>query len=252
MANNDKGTRIVEYLKLHNLATVKELVAYCGFSPATVRRELVRLNNEGVVYRVHGGVTLNRFVTQQPTTNEKQGRNLDEKMAIAAAAASLISPNDAIVLDAGTTTYQIARNITNVPLRIITPDLHIGLLLADYQQIEVSVTGGIIDWSSQSCIGPSAVTMMSRIHPKYTFLSCNAFSIDAGITAPTYEKATIKSTLLQQSSKCVLTADSSKFGLIQLYEVGALKDVDIIITDKKLDEKAAEGIRALGVELILC
>ena len=164
----------------------------------------------------------------------------------------MIHPNDSIVLDAGTTTYQIALNIINMPVRVITPDLRIGLLLADYQQIEVSVTGGSVDWSSQSCIGPHATSMLSKIHPTYTFLSCNAFKLDTGITAPTYEKAFIKSALLAQSSKRVLVADSSKYGITQLFEVGALKELDTIITDKHLDVDVAEGIRRLGVEFILC
>ncbi len=248
----DKSKLIIDYLKLHNLVTVNELVNYTKLSPATIRRELVRLDNEGVVYRVHGGVTLNRFVPAQPTTSEKQQRNMAEKMAIAAAATQLIHPNDSIVLDAGTTTYQIAQNLINLPVRVITPDLRIGLLLADYQQIEVSVTGGCVDWSSQSCIGPHSISMLSSIHPTYTFLSCNAFKLDTGITAPTYEKAYIKSTLLHQSSRRVLVADSSKYGKTQLFEVGALKELDVIITDKNLDPEAAEGIRRLGVELILC
>lgn len=252
MADDTKAKLIIDYLKLHNLVTVNELVSVTGLSAATIRRELVRLDNEGVVYRVHGGVTLNRFVPAQPTTSEKQGQHAVEKTAIAAVAAAMIHANDAVVLDAGTTTYKIAQNLINTPVRVITPDLRIGLLLADYQQIEVSVTGGSIDWSSQSCIGPHAVSMLRQIHPTYTFLSCNAFNVATGITAPTYDKAYIKQTLLKQSSKRILVADSSKYGLTQLFEVGELKELDTIITDKHLDPAAATEIRRLGVELILC
>lgn len=248
----DRSKQIIEYLKLHNLVTVDELVNLIGVSPATIRRELVKLDEEGVVYRVHGGVTLNRFVPAQPTTSEKQGRNHKEKVAIAAAASALIKPNDSVVLDAGTTTFEIARNIINTPVRVITPDLRIGLLLADYQQIEVSVTGGTVDWSSQSCIGPHAVALLERIHPTYTFLSCNAFTLETGITAPTYEKAFIKSTFLKQSSRRVLVADSSKYGKTQLFEVGPLTSLHMIITDKGLDSEVADKIRKAGIELVLC
>ena len=138
----ERSKQIVEYLKMHNLVTVDELVSITGASPATIRRELIKLDKEGAVYRVHGGVTLNRFVPNQPTTSEKQGQHHKEKLMIAAAASKLVKPGDSIVLDAGTTTIEIARNLIDIPLRVITNDLHIGLLLADYQQIEVSVTGG--------------------------------------------------------------------------------------------------------------
>lgn len=247
----ERSEQILNYLKLHNLVTVDELVEVCNASPATIRRDLVKLDQDGLIYRVHGGVTLNRFAPQ-PTTSEKQGKRHKEKLAIAAEAYKLIKPNDSIVLDAGTTTLEIAKNIISMPLRVITPDLHIGLLLAEYQQIEVSLTGGTVDWSSQSCIGPRATSWLSQIHPSYTFLSCNAFDLKNGITAPTNEKAFIKQTLLHQSSTCVLVADSSKYGLTQLFEVGNLKEVDIIITDKGLDPNITKEIESLGIKLILC
>ena len=248
----ERSKQIVEYLKLHNLVTVDELVSITGSSPATVRRDLTKLDKEGIVYRVHGGVTLNRFVPNQPTTSEKQGQHHREKLIIAAAAASLIKPGDSVVLDAGTTTIEIAKNISNLPLRVITPDLRIGLMLADFQQMEVSVTGGSIDWSSQSCVGNVTVDYLNRVHPTYTFISCNAFKLDTGITAPTSDKAAVKRTLTKQSSKKVLVADSSKYGLTQLFEVGPISCVDMIITDSNLDNKVAEEIRKIGIELILC
>lgn len=247
-----RAKQIVEYLKLHNLVTVDELVSLTGASPATIRRELTRLDKEGAVYRVHGGVTLNRFVPSQPTTSEKQGKHHKEKLRIAAKASNLVKPGDSIVLDAGTTTIEIARNLINMPLRVITNDLHIGLMLAEYQQMEVSVTGGTVDWSSQSCVGDVAVNFLSKVHPTYTFISCNAFKVDTGITAPTSDKAAVKRIMTQQSSKRVLVADSSKYGLTQLFEVGPLTSVDMIITDDGLDEKAADEIKKQGIELILC
>lgn len=247
-----RAKQIVEYLKLHNLVTVDELVSLTGASPATIRRELTRLDKEGAVYRVHGGVTLNRFVPSQPTTSEKQGKHHKEKLRIAAKASNLVKPGDSIVLDAGTTTIEIARNLINMPLRVITNDLHIGLMLAEYQQMEVSVTGGTVDWSSQSCVGDVAVNFLSKVYPTYTFISCNAFKVDTGITAPTSDKAAVKRIMTQQSSKRVLVADSSKYGLTQLFEVGPLTSVDMIITDDGLDEKAADEIKKQGIELILC
>lgn len=247
-----RSRQIIDYLKQHNLVTVNELVKLTGFSPATIRRELVKLDAEGVIYRVHGGVTLHRFVADQPTTSQKEGSHTREKAAIAEEAIKLIKPGDAVVLDAGTTTIQIARGILHMPLRVITNDLRIGLLLAEYQQIETSITGGTVDWSSQSCIGPHATELLETIHPTMTFVSCNAFSTRNGITAPTFEKAYMKRTLLHQSGRTILVADSSKYDLTQLFEVGPLTDLDMIITDKGLNAEAAEEIRRMGVDLRLC
>ena len=93
--------------------------------------------------------------------------------------------------------------------------------------------------------------MLNRLHPDIAFLSCNAFDLKSGITAPTYEKAYIKSTMLNQAKHKVLLADSSKFGKVQLFEVGKLTDIDTIITDKGLNQTVADEIRSIGIELIL-
>ncbi|HBT7060268.1 DeoR/GlpR family DNA-binding transcription regulator, partial [Klebsiella pneumoniae] len=153
MKGYNRLEQIMDFLKSHNLVTVDQLVAATNASPATIRRDLIKLDQEGVISRTHGGVTLNRFIPSQPTTLEKAQRSPLEKQAIASAAAALVKAGDAIVLDAGTTMIELARQITHLPLRVITSDLHIALFLSEFKQIEVTIIGGRIDDSSQSCIG---------------------------------------------------------------------------------------------------
>lgn len=126
MKGYNRLEQIMDYLKSHNLVTVDELVAVTNASPATIRRDLIKLDEQGVISRTHGGVTLNRFIPTQPTTHEKMQRSLAEKHAIASAAANGQS-GDSVVLDAGTTMIELARQITHLPLRVITSDLHIAL-----------------------------------------------------------------------------------------------------------------------------
>ena len=142
MKGYNRLEQIMDYLKSHNLVTVDQLVAVTDASPATIRRDLIKLDQEGVISRTHGGVTLNRFIPAQPTTQEKSQRSQQEKYAIASAAAALVKAGDAIVLDAGTTMIELARQITHLPLRVITSDLHIALFLSEFKQIEVTIIGG--------------------------------------------------------------------------------------------------------------
>ncbi|MBO6259183.1 MAG: DeoR/GlpR transcriptional regulator [Succinivibrio sp.] len=246
----NRHEQILEYLKSHNIATVDDLVAFTGASPATIRRDLIKLDEEGKVYRVHGSVTLNNAV-RQPLTSEKVRLNHEEKIRIAAEAARLISPGDSLALDAGTTTIELARNIAELPLKIITSDLNIGLLLSSHRNITTVLTGGTIDYSSQSCIGDIAVGLFNKVHPKYVFISCNAWDLKFGVTAPTAEKAHLKSQLLSVGATTVLLADSSKYGQSQLFDVGQLDTIDIIITDNGLEKEAAQNIREAGIKLIL-
>ncbi|AUX92418.1 DeoR/GlpR family DNA-binding transcription regulator [Mixta gaviniae] len=241
----------MDYLKGHNLVTVDQRVAAISASPATIRRDLIKLDREGVISRTHGGVTLNRFIPEQPTTSEKSQRNLAEKQAIAGEAAKLVKAGDAVVLDAGTTMLELARQLTHLPLRVITADLHIALFLSGFRQIEVTIIGGRIDDSSQSCIGEHGRRLLRTIYPDIAFLSCNSWSLEKGITTPTEEKAGLKQDLLINARRRVLLADSSKYGSWSLFCVTPLQTLTDVITDSRLDEETQAQLQREKVALTL-
>ncbi|MCL2898976.1 DeoR/GlpR family DNA-binding transcription regulator [Brenneria tiliae] len=243
--------QIMDYLKSHNLVTVDELVTVIDASPATIRRDLIKLDKQGVISRTHGGVTLNRFIPAQPTTNEKLQRNLLEKQAIARYAATLVQPGSSVVLDAGTTTLELARNLTHLPLRVITADLQIALFLSEFKQIEVTIIGGRIDDSSQSCIGEHGRRLLRSIYPDIAFISCNSWSLEKGITTPTEEKAGVKQDLLLNASRRVLLADSSKYGAYSLFCITPLSDLSDIVTDGGLPPEVQAQLRAQPFNLTL-
>lgn len=230
--------QIMDFLKAHNMVTVEQLVAVTNASAATIRRDLIKLDNEGVISRSHGGVTLNRFIPSQPTTMEKAQRSLVEKQAIAAAAATFIRAGDAIILDAGTTMLELARHITHLPLRVVTNDLHIALFLSEFKQIEVTIIGGRIDDSSQSCIGDHGRKLLQNLWPDVAFLSCNSWDLEKGITSPTEEKAALKRDLIGNAQRRVLLADSSKYGAWSLFNIAHLDTLTDIVTDMHISEDA--------------
>ena len=234
MTGQSRLDQIMDYLKSHNLVTVEQLVAAIAASPATIRRDLIKLDEQGVISRSHGGVTLNRFIPSQPTTNEKLQRSLQEKQAIAEMAAAMVKPGDAVVLDAGTTMLELARNLTHLPLRVITADLRIALFLSEFKQIEVTIIGGRIDDSSQSCVGEHGRRLLRSVYPDIAFISCNSWSLDKGITTPTEEKAGLKQDLAANARRRVLLADSSKYGAYSLFCVTPLAEMTDIISDKGL------------------
>ncbi|CAH0527867.1 HTH-type transcriptional repressor GlcR [Allocatenococcus thiocycli] len=242
--------QITEYLKHHNLVTVDDLVKVVAASPATIRRDLIKLDEQGVITRTHGGVSLNRFVANQPTTNEKMLRSMREKQHIADRAAELVQAGDSIVLDAGTTSMALVKNLTHLPLRVITVDLHIALFLSEFKQIEVIVTGGAVDHSSQSTIGEHGRQLLRSIHPDIAFLTCNSWSLEKGVTTPTEEKASLKRDIILNANRKVLIADSSKYGAYSLYKACDLVDTTHIITDSSLEADTQSQIRSKGIELI--
>ncbi len=245
MKGQHRLDQIVAFLKSHSLATVEQLVEAIDASPATIRRDLIKLDEQGVISRSHGGVALRRFVPVQPTTDEKQLRNRQEKLAIARHAASLVQPGNAVVLDAGTTMLELARSLTHLPLRVITVDLHIALYLSAFKQIEVTIIGGRIDDSSQSCIGEHGRRMLRSVWPDIAFMSCNSWSVEAGVTTPTEEKSGLKQDIIATARRKVLLADSSKYGKSSLFSVASLQAFDDVVTDSGL---AVEAQRALAAE----
>ncbi|MGQ8775522.1 DeoR/GlpR family DNA-binding transcription regulator [Serratia sp. NA_112.1] len=234
MKPKTRQDQILEYLKAHNLVTVEQLVSAIDASPATIRRDLIKLDEQGIINRSHGGVALNRFIPAQPTTNEKQLRNPQEKRAIAQYAATMVKAGDAVVLDAGTTMLELARHLTHLPLRVITADLHIALFLSGFKQIEVTIIGGRIDDSSQSCVGDHGRRLLRGIYPDIAFVSCNSWSIEKGITTPTEEKVGLKQDLMANARQRVLLADSSKYEAYSLFCVTPLGNLTDIVTDKAL------------------
>jgi DeoR/GlpR family transcriptional regulator of sugar metabolism len=247
---NDRIEQIIEYLKHQNLATVDDLVKVIAVSPATIRRDLIKLDDQGVITRTHGGVSLNRFVASQPTTNEKMLQNTREKQRIAEAAAALIQPGDSVVLDAGTTSMALVRHLIHQPLRVITVDLHIALFLSEFKQIEVIVTGGMVDDSSQSTIGEHSRNLLQSIHPDIAFMTCNSWSLEKGVTTPTEDKALLKLDIVTNARQKILIADSTKYGKYSFYKACDLDYMSRIITDTHLDEAVQQQIRARNIELM--
>jgi len=251
MKGQHRLDKIVAYLKNHTLVTVEQLVDAVEASPATIRRDLIKLDEQGVISRSHGGVALRRFEPSQPTTNEKQLRSPAEKQAIARFAASMVQAGDAVVLDAGTTMLELAKCLTHLPLRVITVDLHIALFLSEFRQIEVTIVGGRIDDSSQSCIGEFGRKMLRSVYPDIAFMSCNSWSVEKGVTTPTEEKAGLKQEIIANAQRKILLADSSKYGAHSLFNVAPLSRFTDIITDGGLPLPVQAELKAQSVALTL-
>lgn len=229
----------------------RQLAADLGVDVSTIRRDLDVLARAGVVQRTHGGalpVRADEAVDLPYAVKETEHR--EAKRAIAAHAASLVADGDSVVLDSGSTTFELARALRDRQgLTVATNDLHTAHYLATGRGIHLLVTGGQLIDSVYTLVGPGALASLADLHVDWAFLGGDAVDPSAGVTNVNTVEVPIKQAMLASAARAVLVADSSKFGRRALAAVTGVEAFERIVTDDGLDPgtRAAYGSRLVCV-----
>jgi DeoR/GlpR family transcriptional regulator of sugar metabolism len=177
---------------------------------------------------------------------------MDKKTAIGKRAAALIENGDTIILDSGSTTTEIAKNILGKKgLTVITNALNIAIILGADPGIEVMMTGGEFKPPTLSLSGQKAADFFENIHVDKLFLATAGISLRSGLTYPSISDITVKKAMIDSADVTYLVADSTKIGRNSLASLGALSLIDFIITDSHIDPKYLELFRENEVEVII-
>ncbi|MFZ5816498.1 MAG: DeoR/GlpR family DNA-binding transcription regulator [Bacillota bacterium] len=234
---------------------VADLVERFQVSDETIRRDLAELEAQGLVERNYGGAVLksrNGVGPLLPPLEERQTTHQAEKEQIGRLGAGLVRPGNVVILDAGSTTRQVARFLTTIPrLTVITNDLAIADEMRTAEDIRVLVTGGYLKPRSRSLIGPEAVSFLQRYHADILFLGASGISLDRGLTASDMFEAEVKTTMLRAARLAVLAVDHSKFGRTHLASFAPVSGVNTIITDGAAPADMVAALRGMGVEVLL-
>jgi len=243
---------ILEHVNRSGIATVQELCGRFDVSPATIRNDLQALEKAGLLERTHGGAITAEKAAYEPNTFQKEIRNAGDKAKIAEAALQHIHPGDAIALDSGTTTFQLAKLLGRVErLTVVTYDLQIAAWLEGNTEVSIIMAGGAVRRHFHCTAGQTAIDTLSRLRVDKAFLAANGASVEDGLSTPNMDIASIKSTLIRRADKRFLLCDHSKLGRSAFATFAPLDAVDVLITDRKADAQFVEAARALGVEIIL-
>ncbi|WP_423822948.1 DeoR/GlpR family DNA-binding transcription regulator [Salinisphaera sp. SPP-AMP-43] len=227
---------LLELLRHRKVLGINELTELLDVSHMTVRRDISQLEEQGLVLSVSGGVRLAARDRYEPSWDEKIVARQAEKVAIARQAVRDIHDGLTIYLDAGTTTYEMARLLSEYQdLTVITNNFHIASLLVRQPHIALFHTGGRINHENFSAVGPSVVEFLRQVNVDIAFVSSSSWHAVRGLTTPDESKIGVKQTLLDIASKSVLVADSSKYGRFGMFRACALEDFDRIVTDAHLD-----------------
>lgn len=233
-------------------ASVQDLSDRFGVSAVTVRADLDQLEATGRVQRVRGGA-IRRSRPEQPF-EQASAEAGPAKAQIAARAADEVHDGDTVLLDVGTTTTAIARElVTRTNLRgltVFTNSLTIAYELEHAAgRIEVVVTGGTLRPLQHSLVDPLATVLLDGISAHLAFIGCNGVDVDAGVTNLNLPETTVKRAFLRAARRRIVVADGSKLGDVQLARICGLDEVDLLITDAAADAAAVESLRDADLDV---
>jgi DeoR/GlpR family transcriptional regulator of sugar metabolism len=229
----------------------RDLVQALGVTDETIRRDLVRLAELGVVRRAHGGAVALR-PSDETDTALRLREHANEKLAIGRRAAELVADGSSIILDSGTTTLCLARALHGKrDLVVVTTAVTNAIELVGKPGTTVIMTGGVIRPSTFGASGQLAAATLRGLHVDQVFLAIHSVSVEGGLTYPLLEEVDAKRAMIEAASQVTLLADHSKFGRQALVRVAPITVVDRIVTTPGIDPVEAAAIRELGIELII-
>jgi DeoR family transcriptional regulator, aga operon transcriptional repressor len=252
-----RAKEILRLLLSHGKTSVEELTRLFATSPASVRRDLVRLEERGLVHRTHGGAMLAGQVYEpfrfDASFCVREERFAQEKNRIAMAAAELVLENETIGFTAGTTTTQVARGLRlRTGLHIITNAVNIGMELSSSNGLDTTLTGGCMRWPGAfSLIGPTAVESLNAVVMDKVFIGVCGIDPERGATTIEADEAAVFRTMGRRSKQIIVVADSSKVGMISPSVICPVTDVDILITDDGISEDAIRAFEGSYVQVIV-
>ena len=232
---------------------VRDLVERFSISAVTVRSDLDALDATVAVVRSHGGAVRQSEPTRDYPLRLKASVHRAEKDQIGRAAANLIKPGEVIILDSGTTTTEIARQLKAISIQgvtVISNAMNVISELVDAPGISVIGIGGVLRPVSLSFVGPQAEAMLRDLHADRLFLAVDGFDLERGPTTPDVLEAHLNGLMMTVAKETTVVADFSKLGRRSVSAIGSIEQVHRLITDAKAPEEFVHSLQALGIEVI--
>lgn len=246
--------RIVELLRQKESLSVNALSELIGVSPATIRRDLKKLNRQGIARRSHGGAVLvvSQGTTFEPTFEMASKVAQHEKEKIAKAAAETLQDGQSIILDSGSTVVEMARQIRDkqIKLTVVTNDLLVGSLLSNSPNIKLIVLGGELRGGSHTLLGEPGMTFIGSLHTDAAFIGIQAIK-GTQLCDTSTDVCKMKRLMVAASNRAVLLVDSTKFDQTAFCDVCSLEQIDTIFTDDAISQKIRSDIEALGIDIVV-
>jgi DeoR family transcriptional regulator of aga operon len=243
--------KILALLEKEDRLVTKNLPEILNTTSVTIRKDIAILEQRGLLKRTHGGAIKPRKLFHGLALNEKEKLNLEEKIRIAKKAAKLISEGDTIILDSGSTTSFIAKEIKHMKgITVITNAINIVSILLN-SDIDVILIGGLLLKETSTLVGPLADDVLRKISADKLFIGVDGIDFEVGLTTPNILEANTSRVMMEMSGEIILVVDASKFGRRSLGVISKVSEVNSIITTKKLSENELKKFADYDVEVFI-
>jgi DeoR/GlpR family transcriptional regulator of sugar metabolism len=255
MLAESRRRRLLDLIAHQGFATLDELVKSAGVSESTVRRDLEALESGGTVKRTHGGaisVSASPDGRGLPALEDRVASARLEKESIGRAAAELVEDGDSVLLDGGTTTFEVARSLLgrDGPLQVVTNSLPIAQMLSANKSVDLILIGGYVYPRTGVALGPLAIDMMRKIRVRKAILGAGGVVAD-GIYNSNLLLVETERQMMSCGQEVIIVADHTKFGRLTLARLCGLDEVHRVVSDSGLGAEYRGLLEAAGVRLHL-
>jgi len=253
MLGSERRSEIIRLLEEKKTLKVSDLSQMFSVSEATIRRDLGKLAQQGLLRKTYGGATVKDGSRSWGTLEAGPDLFLEAKRRIGRATAELIEDEGTISLDAGATTLQVAQCLTGRNnLTVLTNDMDIAHELSKSPGIRVNLSGGILREGTRILVGPLAEQSISQFHVDKAILGVSALSLTEGLTNVDLLDAQIKIAMIKGADEVIVVADHSKLGKVHFAKVAPIAVIHKLVMDDGISSEDVEAFEAKGVEMIVC
>lgn len=251
MKPRDRRAWIATAITEQGQVSVEALSAELSVSPETIRRDLARLDADGVIRKVHGGATRSRLLVEG-RFQDRLGDNVAGKRQIAEKLARLIEPGATVFIDTGSTMLLAAESLaTRGPFMVITNSIRIAALMAQGDRgHQVILIGGVFGADNSETLGPLAIEQIGTLNADIALLSPAALDVQGGATDADPGEAAVARAMIARSSRLYLAADCSKFDRRAPYTIAPLDGIDTLISDQGPDGALLAAMKRQGIRIV--
>ncbi|WP_179346507.1 DeoR/GlpR family DNA-binding transcription regulator [Winogradskyella ursingii] len=243
---------ILEKLRQEKYLEVADLCEKFDVSAVTIRKDLKFLEEKRLLYRTHGGASLDNPYINERAVVDKEKISVEEKNGIAQMAASRIVENDSIMIASGTTVQALSKFlVAKNKLTVITSSLYVVLELLPYKNIDILQLGGYIRHSSASVVGSYSEYILDNISCSKVFLGVDGIDFDYGLSTTNLDEAELNKKMITAAQKVIVLADSSKFGKKGFAKICSLSNIDEIITDKGISDYNVKRLKEKDIKITI-